>query len=162
MEVFDAIQKRRSIRKYKRKELPEELLEKLLEAARLAPTGMNRQPWELVVVKSQATKDRLVPVCRDQKFISDCSVFIAGVDVPEEKWHRVDIAIAMEHIVLEAVELGLGTCWIGAFQPDKVKEMLGIPRDRDVVACMVVGYPDESPPPKPKKPLSQLVKREKY
>jgi nitroreductase len=162
MNVNDAIETRRSIRKYKRKILPKEVLDRLLEAARLAPSGMNRQFWELVVVTGQDMKDKLVPACGDQKFIGDCSAFIAAIDKPEEKWYRVDVTIALSQLSLEAVELGLGTCWIGRYDCQKVKEILAIPSDRVVTACMVVGYPDETPSQKPKKHLSQLVHYEKY
>jgi nitroreductase len=162
MEVFEAIKKRRSIRKYLRKELEKEKLEKLLESARLAPSAKNLQPWKLVVVTQRETKEKLVDACKGQEFIADCSVFIVGVGNPEFKWHVVDTAIALEHVALEAVELGLGTCWIGAFEEEKVKEILKIPENLKVVACMAVGYPAEEPASKPKKPLDELISYETF
>ena len=103
MDVVTAIQRRRSIRKYKNAELPKELLMQILEVARLAPSGANRQPWQLVVVTDAEKKKALVPICKDQKFVGECSVFIAGIDEPTQKWARVDVAIALEHIALAAM-----------------------------------------------------------
>ena len=162
MDVYDAMKKRRSIRKYRKERIPKDTLDRLLECARIAPSGRNLQPWELVVVTDDETRKNLIPACGGQEFIADASAFIAGVDDPGAKWYRVDLAIAMEHIALGAVELGLGTCYIGRFSPDDVKQMLGVPDGKVVTVCMVVGYPGENPPPKDKKPLSDIVHWEKY
>ncbi|MBC7108115.1 MAG: nitroreductase family protein [Methanomassiliicoccales archaeon] len=162
MGVMDVIRGRRSIRKYKKKPIPEDLLTEILEAARLAPSGANRQFWKLIVVRDEERKKGLVPLCRDQKFIEDCSAFIAAVDDPSQKWYRVDVAIALDHLSLAAAEKGLGTCWIGAFDPEKVAEYLGVPKGLVVTVCMTLGYPAESPEPRPRKPLEELVFWEKY
>ena len=162
MDVYDAMKKRRSIRKYRKGKISNDMLERLLECASIAPSGMNLQPWELVVVTDDETKKKLVHACGGQGFIDDASLFIAGVDDPGAKWHRVDLAMAMEHIALEAVELGLGTCYIGRFSPEEVKSVLSVPESRAVTLCMVAGFPDESPPRKDKKPVSKLVHRERY
>jgi len=162
MSVSSAIQARRSIRKYKNKEIPHEQLAQILEAARLAPSGANRQPWQLIVVTDQDKKKALVPICKDQKFVADCSAFIAGIDDPAQKWARVDVAIAMEHLALTAVENGLGTCWIGAFDQEKMAIFLGLPKGLVVTACMTLGYPDESPEARSRKPMTELVHWERY
>ncbi|MEM4728913.1 MAG: nitroreductase family protein [Thermoplasmata archaeon] len=162
MEVFEAILKRRTIRRYQNRPLEPEKLLKLLEAARLAPSGMNLQPWELVVVTSEEGRHALVPACNNQRQIAEAPVVICGVDDPTAKWARVDLALAMENMVLEAVELGLGTCYIGSFRPEKVKELLGIPAEKQVVMLLTVGYPAEEPPHRAKKPLDALVHRERY
>jgi len=162
MHVGEAIRKRRSIRKYLRKPLPDEELMELLEMARLAPSGMNRQPWRLIIVREEERKKALVPICRNQEFIADCSVFIAGVDDPAEKWARVDLAIALDHLSLAAVEKGLGTCWIGAFDRERMDKFLEVPPGMTVTVCMTVGYPAESPSPRKKKDLDELVYWEKY
>jgi nitroreductase len=162
MDVATAIQTRRSIRKYKNKEIPHETLSEILEAARQAPSGANRQPWQIVIVTDQDKRKALVPICKDQKFVGDCSAFIAGIDDPAQKWARVDLAIAMEHIALMAVEKGLGTCWIGAYDQEKLATFLGVPKGLVVTACMALGYPDESPDARSRKPMTDLVHWERY
>lgn len=162
MDVMRAIMSRCSVRRYEREELPRKVLVELLEAARLAPSGMNRQPWELVVVTDQERKRALVPICNNQRFIEDCSAFIAGVDDPGQKWERVDLAIALDHLSLAATERGLGTCWIGAFDRDRLAEFLSVPSGRKVTVCMTVGYPAESPRPRPRRGLDELVHWEHY
>ena len=162
MDVFDAVKARRTVRKYLPKELSEKHLLRLLEAARLAPSGMNLQPWELVVVTLAEGKRALVPACNGQQFVGECSVVIAGLDDPKAKWAKVDLALAMEQLVLQAVELGLGSCYIGAFSQEKVKAALGVPDDREVVMLLTVGYPAERPPAQEKKSVERLVHRERY
>ena len=162
MDVIDAIRKRRSIRRYERKEIDKEIFDKLLEAARLAPSAKNAQPWKLVVVTNDSLKKKLVKACSRQTFVGECSAVIVGVGDPSYKWYIVDTTIALEHIVLEAVELGLGTCWIGAFNEGEVKKILGIPEDKKVVACLTIGYPAESPPPRPKKTVEELICFNRY
>ncbi len=162
MEVMDAIKGRRSIRRYKKKMIPENDLMGILEAARLAPTGANRQFWKMIVVLDDARKRALVPLCKDQKFIEDCSAFIAGVDDLSQKWNRVDLAIAFDHLSLAAHSKGLGTCWIGAFYPEKVAEYLGVPKGQVVTVCMTLGYPDEVPDARTRKPVEELFHWEKY
>ncbi|MDI6806621.1 MAG: nitroreductase family protein [Candidatus Aenigmarchaeota archaeon] len=157
MDVIEAIRKRRSIRKYVRKELSEELLKKLIEVAKLAPSAKNQQPWKLVIVKDDSIKEKLVEACMGQEFVGECSIFVAGVGDPKFKWHVVDTAIALEHVALEAVELGLGSCWIGAFEEDEIKEILKIPKEMRVVACMTIGYPAEKPEQRPRKSVRELV-----
>lgn len=162
MDVSSAIQKRRSIRKYKAKEIPHDLLMEVLEAARQAPSGANRQPWQLIVVTDQERKKGLVPICKDQKFIAESSAFIAGVDDPAQKWARVDVAIALEHIALIAEEKGLGTCFIGAFDGEKLAAYLGVPKPYVITVGMALGYPDESPEVRSRKPMAELVHWERY
>jgi len=162
VDVTAAIKNRRSIRKYKSKELPPELLAEILEAARLAPSGANKQPWQLVAVTDKERRKELVPICKEQKFVGDCSVFIAGIDDSAQKWVRVDLAIAMEHIALAAVEKGLGTCWIGAFDQEKMNAFLEVPKGFNVTVGMTLGYPDETPDARPRKELKELVHWNKF
>lgn len=162
MEVMEAIRSRRSIRKFRSKELPREHLEQLLESARLAPSGANRQPWEMVVLTDLQKMNDLVPLCKNQKFIADCCLFLVGVDDPQQKWAQVDLTIALDHVTLTAMELGLGTCWIGAFDGERMGEHLGIPKNRTVTVCLAVGYPDESPEARNRKPMEDLFHKEKY
>ena len=163
MDVFKAILERRSIRKYvKDKKIPEEMLQKLLEAARLAPSGRNKQDWSLVIVEDPEIKQELVPACNNQNFVGNTSIVIAGIVDPSWKWCDVDLTIAFEHIVLEAVELGLGTCWIGSFEEDKVKKVLNVPSKLRVTVLLTVGFPAEKPNPRPRKPLEQLIHINKF
>ena len=162
MDVLTAIKIRRSIRKYEPRPIPPGDMETLIESARVAPSGKNLQPWELIVITDSETKQSLVPVCCNQRFVGECSVVIAGVDDPNAKWQRVDLAIAMEHIVLAAVELGLGTCWIGDFEPGPLKEMLGIPDERGVPICMTLGYPAHSPSARDRKALPDLFRSDDW
>ncbi len=162
MEVLEAIKSRRSIRKYKDEPIVEEKIRKLLEAARLAPSAANKQNWKFIIISNEATRKRLVAACNNQSFVSNASHIITGVVDPALKWHQVDLAIAFEHIVLEAVELGLGTCWIGAFNEENVKKILKIPQDKKVVALLTVGYPDEFPPTRPRKEIKEIVAFNEY
>ena len=162
MNVMNAIKKRRSIRKYERKRIPEKDLMDILEVARLAPSGSNRQPWQMIVIQDEERKRGLVPMCKDQEFIADCSVLLVGVDDPEQKWQRVDLAIAFDHISLAAVEKGLGTCWVGAFDRVAVGKYLKVPEGKVVMACMTVGYPAEDPVPRHRKEMEELFHWEEF
>lgn len=162
MEVRGAIKARRSVRKYRYRELPNETLVHLLEMARTAPSGANRQPWEMVVVTDRQRLKGLVPICKDQSFIADCSAFLVGVDDPQQKWAKVDLTIALDHLSLAAVEEGLGTCWIGAFDRERMADFLGIPRGREVTVCMALGYPDESPAARGRKGPDELFSWDRY
>ncbi|MEM1682996.1 MAG: nitroreductase family protein [Ignisphaera sp.] len=159
MDVYEAILSRRSIRVYKHESIRREDLEKILEAARWAPSAGNRQPWHFIVVVDEQIKEKLVPVCRNQSFIKDASCVVVGLaDVEKSpKWAIVDTTIALEHIVLEATELGYGTCWIGAFDEAEVKKILNIPDRYRVVALITIGIASESPSPRPRKPLKEIV-----
>ena len=166
MDVTTAIRTRRSIRKYKKKEIPENVLKEVLEAARLAPSAANRQAWELVVVKDPKLKAELVPVCKNQKFVEDCSVFLAGLEDPEQKWSKVDITIMMDHMTLAAHEKGLGTCWICNFDARKCSRILEIPAHIEPMVYLPLGYPaDEeknSPRHKVRKKMEEIVRRDKF
>lgn len=162
MDVTGAIKARKSIRKFKRKEMPLELLDHILEMARTAPSGANRQPWEMVVVTDRQKLKDLVPICKEQAFVADCSAFLIGVDDPQQKWAKVDLTIALDHISLAAVEEGLGTCWIGAFDQAWMADFVGLPADRTVTVCMALGYPDETPPARGRKKTEDLFSWNRY
>ena len=162
MDVTGAIKARRSIRKFKRKEIPSELLDHLLDMARTAPSGANRQPWELVIITDRQRLKDIVPVCKDQAFVGDCSAFLIGIDDPQQKWAKVDLAIALDHLSLAAVEEGLGTCWIGAFDQARMREYIGLPGDRTVTVCMALGYPDETPAARGRKKAEELFSWDRH
>ena len=141
MKVQEAIQNRLSIRQYAEASIPAEHLEILFKALQLAPSANNYQNWEFVFARDPDIKQRLVPACLNQRFIRDCSYFIAAVADPAQKWHMVDVTIALTQFTLQAVELGYGTCWIGAFDETGIKRVLNIPADKKVVICMTFGMP---------------------
>lgn len=142
MDVTEAVLRRRSVRSYDSKPVPEEALHRILEAGRLAPSANNRQPWHFIVVKDQARREKLTDG-RWAKFLKDSPVVIVGCGDTKasEEWHAVDTTIALTHMVFAATAEGLGTCWIGSFFEDKVKAALDIPEHMKVVAMLTVGYP---------------------
>lgn len=169
MDVFEAVKNRRSIRRYKDKEVEQEKLDKILEVARLAPSAANRQQWKFLVVRDENTIKNLVAAANGQQFIQEAPVIVAACSTESEHVmpcgqlaYTVDLSIAVSFMVLEAVEDGLGTCWLGAFGEDKVKELLEIPDDIRVVAMFTLGYPDESPGPRPRKGIEEVVCNERY
>ena len=169
MDVFEAITQRKSIRKYKDKEIEKEKLIKVLESARIAPSASNRQEWKFIVVKDEDTRSRLVSAAHYQKFVGQAPVTIVACSTESERImpcgqhaYTVDLSIAVSFMMLEATELGLGTCWLGAFDEEAVKEILGIPSDIRVPAMFTLGYADENPVARPRKALKDIVSHEKY
>src|SRR4030043_1719762 len=167
--VLEVIRKRQSVRSYQDKEIPEDVLQQVLEAGRLAPSASNKQCWKFIVVKDEDVRKKLVPACKNQKFIGEAPVVIAGcatnpdyVMTCGEHSYSIDLAIALDHISLEAASLGLGTCWIGAFYQDQVKEILGVPEDVRVGSLMHLGYPKELGTKTERKPLSEIICYNKY
>jgi len=146
MDVFEAIERRRSVRAYLNKPVPEDVLMKILEAGRLAPSAKNLQPWHFVVV-TDSKKREVLSRGRWAKFLKDCPVAIVGCGDEElsPRWHAVDVSIAMQQMVLAATAEGLGTCWIGSFDEAEVKGCLGIPEHQRVVAMLALGYPKDGP-----------------
>ncbi len=168
---MDAIRTRRSIRRYKPAPVPEPVLREVLNAARLAPSADNAQPWKMVAVRDEQTKLRLAAACNGQKFIAQAPLVLVACGLPDEAFqtvggymssHVMDVSIALDHLTLAAHSLGLGTCWIAWFKEDKVREILGVPEDVRVVALTPLGYPDETPEKTPRKSLEELVVYEKF
>jgi nitroreductase len=169
MDVFTAISQRSSVRAYKQTDVEEEKLKKVLEAARLSPSASNRQDWKFVIVKNKETRKKLVKAAYGQSFIAEAPVVIVACGVEPKAMlacgqpaYTVDVSIACAFMILQAYELGLGTCWIGAFKEDETKKILSIPDHIRVVALTPLGYPDRSPSPKSRKSLDQIVCYEKY
>jgi nitroreductase len=167
MDFMDVVRKRRSIRRYKPDHVPKEVLSQVLEAARLAPSGGNCQPWHFVVVKDSDTKGKL----GIGEFASAAPVVIVGcadpVDPAAAGTYLIDVSIAFEHIVLAAANFGLGTCWqLGwSAKPgaeEAMKKLLGVPEHMKIVAVTPLGYPADPPRPKDTKALSEIVHYEKF
>jgi len=169
MEVFEAIKKRRSVREYRPEPVPEESLKKILEAGRLAPSAHNAQSWKFIVVKDARKRKKLAEAANGQSFVGEAPVIIIAVSLDPEHImgggvpaFAVDLAIAMDHMTLKAVEEGLGTCWVGAFSQEKVKEILKIPKKYKVVILLPLGYPAASPGQKSRKSFKEIVSFEKF
>jgi len=141
MEVFEAIRKRHSVRSYLSDEVPIGKLEKILEAARLAPSAGNIQPWHFIVVTDQQKRNELSKG-RYAKFLVESPVVLVGCGDKKASpnWHVVDTTIAMQNMVLTATSEGLDTCWIGSFNENQVKELLNVPERFGVVALLALGY----------------------
>lgn len=169
--ILEAIKKRYSVRHYKDQPVEEGALAEVLEAARLAPSGCNLQPWKLVVVRDRATIQSMVHAIGGQQFVEQVPVLVVACMNGEgySVGHRydgavIDIAIALDHLTLQAASMGLGTCWLGNYDGNDVRALLGIPSGNPVVAILALGYPDESHPhqPGPRKPMSEVVCWEKF
>jgi len=163
MEVREAIRKRRSVRSYKEKEVEQEKLGRVLESARLAPSAHNAQDWKFIVVKDKEKREALAS-CSGQSFISQAPIVIVALSLHPEGMmssgipsYAVNVAIAVDHMTLQATEEGLGTCWIGAFEQEEVKEILKIPRKYKVVVLLPLGYPKGEGKFKDRKELREIV-----
>lgn len=164
MDTLQAIATRRSIRRYTGDPIPRADLDKIILAAQQAPSARNRQPWHFVLVQEPTRRAQVAQACRDQSWLADAAYILVGVALPEisEKWCVVDTTIAMQNVVLAATSLGYGTCWIGAFVEEQVKELVGIPDEQRVVALLPIGVPADMPDARDRKPISELFSAEKY
>ncbi len=164
MDVFETIKTRRSIRSYEPTSIPDEKLKKIFEAARLAPSAGNRQPWRFVVVRNSERKRALAKAANNQMFIADASVIVVAIGDPDasKRWYAKDVMIAVEHMALAAASLGYGTCWIGAFSEEEVKGLLEIPKEMSVIAMLPIGIPVHTPPPRPRREFSEIFFEEEY
>ncbi|MCK5114214.1 MAG: nitroreductase family protein [Phycisphaerae bacterium] len=169
MDLFEAIEKRCSVRKYESRDVEDAKLRRVLAAGIAAPTARNRQDFKFVVVKDNAVRAKLVEAT-EQEWITAVPVIIAVVglspervmfcDVPSDP---VDCAIAIDHMSLAAVAQGLGTCWIGHFKQDECKKILGISADAKIVEMLTIGYPAQpSAATKKRKSFDELVSYDKF
>jgi nitroreductase len=198
MEFSEVIKARRSIRKFKPVPVSDACVQELLEAGRLAPSGLNMQPWRYIVIKSQAVRKRIIeatpstfainaPVlivcCGDMQVFQTCQIriselhnvgaflgtnfkgfsaedFFSRTDTDEsavKAYLALNVAISIEHINLKAVDLGLGSCWIGAFDSNEVKKIVEINDRYDIIALLAIGYADQAPSPRPRLPIQDLL-----
>jgi nitroreductase len=192
MDVMQAIATRRSIRKYRPDPIDEEVLQRLLTAMRLAPSGGNRQPWKFVVVRDEALKRQIADAAastrstgevRRQDWIADAAAIVvpcglppappapAAAPSPDPLAHQprppaptlyLNLAIALDHLTLAAAAEGLGTCWVGAVDMARVRELLGIPADVLVPVIMPLGHPADVPDARPRKPLDEIICYDRY
>jgi nitroreductase len=169
MEYFDLIRKRYSCRAYRPDAVEDEKLNLILEAARLAPTASNRQPFQLIVIHTQGRKEELSQIYSKEWFVQ-APLLICAVGVPRYAWVRsdnrryldVDVAIVMDHLILAAANLGLGTCWVAAFNEAAARRALKLPDEVEPLIFTPLGYPADQPGEKERKPLSELVRYEHW
>jgi len=169
MEFTTLVESRYSVRSYKTDPIEESKLEKVLQAMRLAPTATNRQAFQFLVVHTKGREEELKRIYRSDWF-TQAPVVVCACGIPAENWVRmdgknyndVDVAIAMDHLILAATNEGLGTCWIGAFDAQAAKEVLGLPEGVEPIALTPLGYPVGEPRPKKRKELSELVRYERW
>jgi nitroreductase len=170
MSFLDLCRRRVSVRNYRPDPVPDELLGQVLEAGRMAPSAKNLQPWHFIVVRDPARRTALGRAYPAEWF-ARAPVLIAVCVEADRAWRRqadgrsyadVDGAIAMDHLTLCAADLGLGTCWIGAFQPDAVREALGLPDGVEPLAMTPLGYPADPGRPKQRKPLDEIRHDERW
>ena len=162
MQLYDLISSRRSVRKYKKDAVDNEILRRIMEAARLAPSACNLQPWRFYVVRDAALRGAILD---RQVWAASAPVIIVACAVPDEAWGRkdeknhsdIDLAIAFEHIVLAATAEGLGTCWICSFDVDKAAAELDLPAGVVPVAITPLGYPNETPESRGRKDMNDIV-----
>ncbi len=169
MEFRDLIEERFSVRTYKPDPVPDEVLNQVLEAARLAPSADNRQPYRILVIHTEGRREELKRIYNRDWFVQGPLV-IGAVGVPSEAWVRadgksyvdVDVAIMMDHLILAAADAGLGTCWIANFNPAEARAVLGLPDDVVPLVFTPLGYPAEEPGWKRRRPLRELVRYERW
>ncbi len=176
MDILKPILTRRSVRKYTTDPVNDEQVLILLESARLAPSGTNRQPWQFIVVRSGDLKRQIVEVSNNQTWMLNAPVFIVCVadpvprlkgqpsfDIDDNSSEPVvkkvirDTAIAVENLVLQAESMGLATCWVAWFSQEDIRPILKVPADKYVLAIIPVGFADEQPTARPRRPLHEMV-----
>jgi nitroreductase len=170
MEFSKLITARYSVRAYTQDKVEEEKLQYVLEAAQMAPTAANRQPFQLIVCQTEGREEEFKSVY-NREWFSSAPILICVCGIPAEGWvrsfdkenyTRVDTAIVMDHLTLAAADTGLGTCWVAAFNPEAARKILELPDDVEPVAFTPLGYPADEPKPKERKGLSELVRYEKW
>ena len=159
MEFTEVIAKRRSIRKYKSDPIPDEKMQKLYNALRLAPSGANRQDYSFIFVMDEEKRKRIASEACHQGFLAEAPVLMVAACNPDGAFN---VAIAVDHMILTAADEGLGTCWVGWFEREPVKQILGIPESKEAAILVTIGFPDESPDARPRKSLEQLIMIDSY
>ncbi|MDD5038307.1 MAG: nitroreductase family protein [Dehalococcoidales bacterium] len=170
MRYLDIVKKRYSVRSYRTDPVEDDKLQQILEAARLAPTAANRQPIQFIVIHTAGKEAELGRIYNRPWFVQ-APLIICACGISSQAWVRrgdgkcyynVDVAIAMDHLIMAATELGLGTCWIGAFDPVAVHEVLGLPEEVEPIVFSPLGYPNDAPGLKRRKTLTELVRYEHW
>jgi len=170
MEYSELIAARYSVRAYRNDPVEDEKLQAVLEAARIAPTAANRQPFQLIVIHTAGREVELGKIYRRPWFVQ-APLLIAVCAISSQAWVResdrfnarlIDAAIVADHLILAATNLGLGTCWVAAFNTEAARSALQLPEEAEPVIFTPLGYPADVPAPKTRKPLSELVRYEHW
>ena len=169
MEYFELIRNRYSVRAYKPDPVEDEKLQQILEAALLAPTAANRQPFKIIVVHTAGREAELNKIYQRDWFVQ-APLLICGVGVPRNAWVRgdnrryldVDVAIVMDHLILAAANLGLGTCWVAAFDAKAARQILQLPDEVEPLIFTPLGYPADQPDEKERKSIQEVVRFEHW
>jgi len=164
MEYMDLLKKRYSVRAYRPDPVSDEILAEILEAGRLAPSAVNRQPYRIYILPTKGHEEKLADIYPKSWFASAPFVLCVTA-VTQEAWTRkdgvsyapVDAAILMDHMILAATRLGLGTCWVAAFDPEAARRHLHLPDGEEPIIFTPLGYPADRPPEKKRKQISELV-----
>ena len=163
MDVREAVAKRRSVRAYKDQPVSQETVNALLEAAHLAPSANNRQDWKFIIIRDKEVIANIAEIS-GQDFIATAPLVIAGVGLNPTRIMRcdvpayvVDVTIALTQITLVATSLGLGSCWIGGFPQNPIRDLLGVPESYKIVQLLTLGYPADTPKTRSRKPLTEIV-----
>jgi nitroreductase len=165
MEFLKLAENRYSVRAYKSTPVEYNKLQKVLEAARIAPTADNRQPFQIIIIPTKGREEELLRIYNKPWFIG-APVILCICAIPSESWIRqdgknycdIDAAIVMDHLILAATDLGLGTCWVGAFNPEEAHKALKIPDDMEPIAFTPLGYPNDQPGEIIRKPIEELIR----
>lgn len=169
MEFLELAKQRYSVRAYKSNPVEEDKLQQVLEAARLAPTASNRQPFQFIVIHTAGKEEEVSRIYHRPWFVQ-APIVICACGIPDQAWVKsdgknycdVDVTIAMDHLILAAADLGLGTCWIAAFDPVAAREILGLPDEVQPIAFTPLGYPNDQPKDKMRKSIGELVRYEHW
>lgn len=167
MDFLELAKKRCSVRAYKSMPVEDEKLKYILEAARMAPTGSNRQEFQLIVVHTKGREEELKAIYNKDWFVQApiiicaCATATLSQSYDEFKGYR-NIGIVMDHLILAATHLGLGTCWVGAFNPNEARESLGLPEEVKPIVFATVGYADNGTRPKVRKSVDELIRYEHW
>ncbi|MEM3072770.1 MAG: nitroreductase family protein [Candidatus Bathyarchaeia archaeon] len=164
LDALEAIRRRRSVRRFKPDPIPKETIEKLVDAGRWAPSGMNVQPWEFIAVTNPETRRRIAGITDYGKFIAQAPLCIA-VFCKDTKYYLEDGCAAVENILIAATALGLGSCWVAGDKKryvDQVREMLNVPRGYKLVALIAIGYPLDGPSERRRRDLKEILHYESF
>ena len=171
MDVLEAIRTRRSVRAYSPKAIPADVMDRMRNALRWAPSACNLQPWRFILVTDPDLRRQVAEASNHQFWMADAPVTIVACGLPDRAYQHmgghgcsieVDVAIAVDHLTLAATAEGLGTCWVCHFDEARMKQILGIPDEVRVVALTPLGFPAAEPRPFQRKPLDDLVRREHW
>jgi nitroreductase len=159
MEFTTLIQSRRSIRSYKSTPIPADIVDKLGVALQSAPSGNNKQPFEFIFVGDAELRGKIATEACHQDHIGQAPLIMVACC---EKGQSFNVAIAVDHMILAAANEGIGSCWVGWMEPDIIKQILGIPDEIEVPIMVPLGYANEEPPAKERKPIEELIKFDRY